>query len=64
MKGWETNAMKYCEGKDAGVCPDCGSRNVKIEIHEHGQRQSISFLCMSCRSGDHFDGFVPKTEQE
>lgn len=57
MKGWENNVVQYYKSKNCGVCPDCGSRNIKVEEHESGTRKSISFLCESCGSSSHFDGF-------
>ena len=58
MKGWENNVLKYIEEKQVGLCPECGSDNIKVEEHHRGTRRSISFICGSCGSGDHFDGFT------
>ena len=57
MKRWENNVVQYYKNKTCGVCPDCGSKNIKVEEHKTDIRKSISFLCMDCGSSDHFDGF-------
>lgn len=60
MKGWEINALEYEEEKRSGICPNCGSSDVKCEEIIIEDRRSLSFLCRNCGSGDHFDGFVEK----
>jgi len=62
VTGWEKNAVGYNKHKQAGLCPKCGSDNVSVEENRNGQRQSISFLCNECGSGDHFDGFIADEE--
>lgn len=58
MKGWENNVLLFEEEKCVGVCPNCGSSDIQIEEYQRGDRKSLSFLCRSCGSGDHFDGFI------
>lgn len=58
MKGWEINAISYTEYKEAGTCPKCGSSKVKVEEYIGKRRKSLSFLCLDCGSGDHFDGML------
>ena len=59
MKGWEKNALLLAEKQEKGTCPKCGSVNVDVQEHRNGTRYSVTFRCMDCGSGDHFDGFAP-----
>lgn len=59
---WEKNAVSYINDGDAGVCPVCGSREIRAEKHIFGDRLSVSFMCMKCRAASHFDGFLPEKE--
>lgn len=58
MKDWENNALEFAEKHDAGRCPKCGSPKVDVQEHRYGTRYSITFRCLTCGSGDHFDGFA------
>ena len=63
MKGWEFNAIEYSNSKDVGICPYCGSKNVKAEEFVSERHYSVSFLCLDCHNGAHFDGIVQKDKQ-
>ena len=62
MKRWENNVIPFIQAGDPGKCPDCGSDNVEVMVHRFQRRQSITFRCRDCKSGDHLDGFAPENE--
>ena len=64
MKGWEINAVQLIENNNTGVCPDCGSSDIKVEEFVFGRRKSVSFLCNKCGSSDHFDGFSDDNHEQ
>ena len=57
MKGWEINANDYFLSGTNGKCPNCKSDQVEASLTERGKRISLTFICKSCGSSDHFDGF-------
>ena len=64
MKGWENNAVQYIKDKKAGICPHCGSNNIKVEEYIGKRKRSLTFQCLECGSGDHLDGFVETKKTE
>ena len=63
MRGWDYNVVSFYETQNKGACPECGSLDVKVTEHKNEIRDSISFLCLSCGKGAHYDG-VTKTEEK
>ena len=57
MIKWVNNIKLYCEKKELGKCPVCGSADVQVEEHNYGCRQSFTFRCISCKATEHIDGF-------
>jgi len=49
---WMKNVFSYYDKKEKGECPFCGSKNVELIVHFTG---SLSFRCLNCGKGDHFD---------
>lgn len=56
LNGWLVNAVSYDKNKNAGKCPKCGSKKVKVDEYTHGSRRSLSFMCFECGAGAHLDG--------
>ena len=60
MKLWVEVLKEYDKTGSVAKCPYCGSDKMSIEEHHGKVRNSISFLCESCRKGAHFDGVTKK----
>ena len=58
MNKWLNNLLGYEKNKEKGICPCCGSKNIKVEEIRHNQRKSTAFFCLDCQKGEHFDGFM------
>lgn len=57
MTGWLNNFLEYEKSKKSGSCPFCNSHKVEVTETNHGRR-SVSFRCLECKKGDHFDGTI------
>ena len=53
---WLKNAIQYEKTGETGLCPKCGSSDVKAERRTFGHRYSVTFSCQKCGSFAHFDG--------
>lgn len=58
MSKWIKNLYSYEENKEKRCCPHCGSERIDVEEMVHGEQKSLSFLCLECGKGEHFDGTV------
>lgn len=54
---WTDNIISYYNSGVPGLCPFCGSPNVKAQIIESGRR-SLNFHCSSCGKSAHVDGCI------
>lgn len=56
---WIHNLIEYEQNGQSGKCPFCNSSDIEV-IETDNIRRSISFKCLKCGKGDHFDGIIKK----